>query len=477
MGRKPCDIKQKEIRTDAVDETYIQQQFISGVFNNEYILVVGSGVILDREQFPKTGGDINQHVINEINDERRTYYKSFTEIYNSTPRNEIDPIYNLLANGYEFLVEEISPELRKLIETKLFRFVLTTTVDGYLEALLRDVWGDDLRIVNIDDTQSLTDFKKSYSASRINEYIQPTLIYVFGKVIPGRPKQKTFVETDTDAIRYIEKWFRVCNGQDDITLFLKSKKILALGCKFDDWYFRFFWYIITRGFGLEGRNGNSCACDKLAAVFDFEEHSDKKLYNYLDNLNVKIHENVWQFMKDTHVMLTSTSADSPFRNMVLDKRREGEIFISYNSNDVMAASELFCKLAKYDNLQVWFDNVRLYGGDEYEREIRHAINRCKIFIPILSPSVSEVLKSQGNSKNRFFIDEWRWASDTDAVILPVAIDGYSLRSDEHKQFEAFFPKKSPTTGIEMWQKPSDYNIYEKVGFSKLIDSVHKVLGI
>lgn len=66
MGRKPNEIKQKEYRIDAVDETYIKQQFISGIFNNEYILVVGSGVILDREQFPNTGGDINQHIINEI---------------------------------------------------------------------------------------------------------------------------------------------------------------------------------------------------------------------------------------------------------------------------------------------------------------------------------------------------------------------------------------------------------------------------
>lgn len=475
MGRKPNEIKQKEYRIDAVDETYIKQQFISGIFNNEYILVVGSGVILDREQFPNTGGDINQHIINEINQERRTNYKSFTEIYNSTPRNEIDSIYNLLANGYDFLVEEMSSELRNLIKTKLFRFVLTTTVDGYLETLLRNVWGDDLRIVNIDDTQSLNDFRKSYSASRVNEYTQPTLIYVFGKVIPGRSKQKTFVETDTDAIRYIEKWFRICNGQDDITLFLKSKKMLALGCKFDDWYFRFFWYIITRGFGLEGRNSNSYACDKLAAAFNFEEHSDKKLYNYLDNLNVRIHEDVWQFMKDIHTMLTSTSEDSPFRSLVLDKRREGEIFISYNSNDVMAASELFCKLTQYDNLQVWFDNVRLNGGDNYESEIRHAINHCKIFIPILSPSVAEVLKTRGKSIERFFIDEWRWASETNAVILPIAIDGYSLRSDEHKQFESFFTK--PISGIDMQQKLSDYNINEKVGFSKLIESIHKHLGI
>ena len=85
------------------------------------------------------------------------------------------------------------------------------------------------------------------------------------------------------------------------------------------------------------------------------------------------------------------------------------------------------------------------------------------------------MKKRGKSIERFFIDEWRWASETNAVILPIAIDGYSLRSDEHKQFESFFTK--PISGIDMQQKLSDYNINEKVGFSKLIESIHKHLGI
>lgn len=471
MGWKPKPSPEDSPRIENADTAYYQQMFISGVFNSEYILVVGSGVILDRKCIPDSGGDINKHIINIINKQRGTNFHTFNDIYNGTARGEEDRIYNLLTREYEYEIDEISPELRQLIETKLFRFVFTTTIDGYLELLMRKVWGEELRIVNIDDARSLQDFRSAYSASRSNQYNQPTLFYVFGKVIPGRSRQRTFLETDTDAIKYIEKWFRLGYDNDDIKKFLKSKHILDLGCKYDDWYFRFFWYIITCA---EGREGNFQAYDNVAAVFNPSEYSDQKLLNYLDSLNVKIHDNVWQFMIDTYKMLTSTHEDSPFRQMVLEKRREGEIFISYNSQDVIFACETYCKLSKDKTLHVWFDNIRLNGGDEYEYEIRHAINKCKIFIAILSPAVVEVLDDQQNAQDRFFIKEWRWAAQTTAKILPVAIGGYDEKSETHKTFESFFSTK-PTTCINMQHMPIDNNLSEKVGFAKLLESVYKHL--
>jgi hypothetical protein len=42
--------------------------FIQGVLNNDYILVVGSGVMMNREKYPDTNGDINTFLLNAIND-------------------------------------------------------------------------------------------------------------------------------------------------------------------------------------------------------------------------------------------------------------------------------------------------------------------------------------------------------------------------------------------------------------------------
>lgn len=484
MARKPKDLNHSQKENKG---TFDEQSFVDGVFNNEYILVVGSGVILDCAKFPQTDGDINRYILNEINNDRREEradfvdHKNFTDVIRATPSDKQDPIYGLLAEGIDYELSDISPELTQILRSKLFKFVLTTTIDGYVEALMRDIWGDELRIVNISDNQSLKDFQTALETCRVNKYEKPTLFYVFGKVVKGHEKPKGFMETDVDAIRYIEKWMKDLDNKH-IVPFLKKKRILALGCKFDDWYFRFFWYILTRGFndaereGAKDADGSILTRDNLASVFNPDDPADQHLKEYLHRRGVCMHDDVWQFMSHIYTLLTSIEADSPFRKMILEKRRMGEIFISYKSCDVLFASELFCKLAREKRLNVWFDNVRLNGGDEYEAAIREAISQSKIFIPILSPAIIKDLEANGEQIETFYSDEWRWASENSQLtVLPVAIDGYNLRSQQHQVFERIV--KHQTTGIDMNEKTNSFMANEKAGFAKLLDSIYKQLGV
>lgn len=484
MARKPKDLNRSPKESIG---TFDERSFVDGVFNNEYILVVGNGVILDRAKFPQTDGDINRYILNEINNDRRVErvefvdHKDFTDVIRATPSDKQDPIYCLLADGIDYELSDISPELTKLLRSKLFKFVLTTTIDGYVEALMRDIWGDELRVVNISDNQSLKDFQTALETSRVNKYEQPTLFYVFGKVIKGREKPKGFMETDVDAIRYIEKWMKDLDNRH-IVPFLKKKRMLALGCKFDDWYFRFFWYIITRGFndadreGAKDTDGSILTRDNLASMFNPDDPADQHLKEYLHRRGVCMHDDVWLFMNHIYNLLTSTDLDSPFRKMILEKRRMGEIFISYKNTDVLFASELFCKLAREKQLNVWFDNVMLKGGDEYEAVIREAILQSKIFIPILSPAISKDLEDKGERIDTFYSKEWRWASENiQLTVLPVTIGGYDLRSPEHQVFERILKHK--TSGIDMHEKPNNFMVNEKTGFAKLLDSIYKQLGV
>lgn len=467
------------------ERTFNERAFVDGVFNDEYILVVGNGVILDRAKFPGSGGDINKYIIDEINNDRRKEragfidHRTFTDICRGTSLDDIDPIYSLLTNDFEYALGDISPELTLLLRTKLFRFVLTTCVDSYLETLMRDIWGDELRVVNISDNQSLKDFQDALAKSRVNKYSEPTLFYCFGKVIEGRPKPRGFVETDVDAIKIIEKWMLDVDSKY-IVPFLKEKRMLALGCKFDDWYFRFFWYILTRGFedtdreGAKDIDGNLLTSDNLATMFEPDNISDKNLRAYLQQRGVCMHDDVWGFMTHIHELLTSTEEDSPFRQLILDKRRQGGIFISYKSCDVLAASELFCKLARENGLNVWFDNVSLNGGDKYNQIIPEAISRAQIFIPILSPTVAEELNEKGKAIAEFYSEEWRWASQNkNMTIIPVALDGYNFRCETHEIFCRIVGHD--TTGVEMKINKSGLYGTEKFGYAKLLESINDCL--
>ena len=178
MAKKPT---QTNRNSSPGNLSFDVQSFVESVYNDDYLLVVGTGVILNRALFPETGGDINQYIINEINNERNnsqvgfSNHNSLTEVFLGTKRNEVDPVYQLLAEDFEYQLDEISPELTDMLRTRLFRFVMTTTIDGYLETLMRDIWGDELRVVNIEDVQSVNDFNNVLKSRRNNKYTQPTL--------------------------------------------------------------------------------------------------------------------------------------------------------------------------------------------------------------------------------------------------------------------------------------------------------------
>ena len=127
-----------------------------------------------------------------------------------------------------------------LLETKLFTTVLTTTTDGYLEIAMRKIWGNNLRVVNIYDKGDCRRFSRRSCCRRVQKYNQPTLIYVFGKLVANELKMK-YVKTDSDAIELIAKWMRFdVEANNEMLDFIRGKRLLALGCKYDNWYFRFF---------------------------------------------------------------------------------------------------------------------------------------------------------------------------------------------------------------------------------------------
>ena len=402
-----------------------EQQFVEDLFRDEYILVIGSEVIMNKEIEPT--GDISKYILRSINTNLGKDFKDFNELESNSVLG-VDTVRNLLNDeNFSYDIDDISKELVNLLETRVFRFVLTTTYDAYLETLMDSIWGDNLRIVNINDDASLREIRKELSSYREGEkYLNPTLFYIFGKAV--RDESKKYVKTDDDAIRIIDKWIKL-GEEDPILRFLRSKRLLALGCKFDNWYFRFFWYILRRDKGNE--NGRQrLRPGEVAITFIENDRSDEKLKNYLNRSRIKIHGDARTFMSEITNIITSSEITPASREKIYNHRREGGIFLSYCSSDVVIAKKLFYLLhSKYD---VWFDNSSLYGGDDYDRKIEEAIASARIFIPILTPNIAKDL-TEGRIDN-YYNREWRMACQLgDKVIIPLALNGYDLRQPYHTQ--------------------------------------------
>lgn len=404
------------------------EQFINDVFNDKYILVVGSEVVLDKQVHPS--GDVNQYILSVINAQLSRNYGDYNDLF-SRIGSDIDPIRNLLtSNSFVYDIEDISPELRAVMQTRLFRFVLTTTIDGYVERLMEEVWGPGgFRIVNIGDKTSVDGLRNALNSCRDGiRYQEPTLFYIFGRALPDETKK--YVRCDDDAIQIIDKWIQLPK-EDPMVRYIRNKKLLALGCKFEDWYFRFFWYNLKRDIS-RFREG------QVAFMLN-DDVMDRRLDTFLQRSMIYRHSDARAFMSDITRALVSTDREAPVYQMVVKSRRAGGIFISYCSLDFVTATRLFFAL-RQEGLDVWFDNQSLKGGDDYNREIRDAVGQARVFLSLLTPHVANDLRE--GSIGHYYNDEWRMAAQLpDKAIIPIAADGYDLRADYHTDgFEPLFGK-------------------------------------
>lgn len=438
MGFKPKESTGKRINQHQ-DAAFRKEQFVEDLFNDEYLLVVGPEVIMNKDVEPT--GDVNQYILKALNYSLNQKYIDFNQLMTHSGEG-IDPIRNLLNSEEDFSYEinDITPELKDLLETRLFRIVLTTTFDGYLETLMRSIWGNNLRVVNIEDKKTLDSLRNELTDCRNGrKYNQPTLFYIFGKAV--KDETRKYVRTDDDAIQIIEKWIQIPKD-DPLLKLIKNKKTLALGCKYQDWYFRFFWYILKREINRFNEG-------QVAFMLDEDDPLDRKLKEFLKHSKIYRHQNARSFMRETTQMLTSTDEDNPFRHIILNNRATGGVFISYCSKDFIIANKIFFMLRKH-GLNVWIDNKKLYGGDNYNTEIERALGDAKVVITLLTPTIADDL-IKGNVNN-YYNKEWRMATQLgDTTILPLAVNGYNLRADYHfKGYEQIIGDS--ISGIDLMEK-------------------------
>lgn len=450
-----------------------KEDFISNVCNDKYILVIGSEVILNKETYADVNGDIHQYILKALNyliGRKDKPYATLNALIASCPSvstgnvlsgaDLIRSYLNLtkdeeIAQDDDSLEEldyddeddddsedengimlplptlmDLSPELYDLLSTRLFRFVMTTTFDANVELLMRIIWRDELRVVNIANKDDWRKFQMEVAStldrsdfSRTTyKWNRPTLIYIFGKATTNTTQN--FVKTENDAIEFIEKWMKLGGKEDAIVPMLMERRILALGCKFDDWYFRFFWYILRRDFEKLGEG-------EVALSYDEGDQNDLNLKKYFKSKKIYLHKDARQFMRDIIDMLTPSENNIQskiFYEIIKNRRGNGEIFLSYASHDFVLASRLFMQLTD-KGYNVWFDHKSLCGGN-YEREIKNAINSAKIVITLLTPKIAEDLIKK--DIDHFYNKEWQLASQFGAErIIPVAANGYSLRAYYH----------------------------------------------
>jgi TIR domain/SIR2-like domain len=305
--------------------------------------------------------------------------------------------------------------LQQLAEIRSFNLFVTTAFDPLLETAINQVrFGGEPRTRTI--AHVLND-KCDLDASK-NALTRPVVYHLFGKLSP----LPSYAICDEDLLEWFYTLQSESHGPEKLLDELEGNHLLIIGSNFGDWLARMFLRTTRR------RRRLSDPREVLEVLADDRLGKDPGLVAFLANFSRRTQvfeggaaefvDRLWhecrQRFGDAAAALERAWIPPP------SEMPDRAIFISYAREDLDAVRRLKNGLDEA-GLSVWFDFDQLAGGDTFDRKIRDNIQRCNLFLPVLSANTEA--RPEG-----YFRREWHYALDRDLAIdsgtpflVPVAL--------------------------------------------------------
>ena len=167
---------------------------INKIIEGNVVPVIGPEFLVDDEK----GSNPHQILIDDLAEayEITSRPKSFSELLydqNFSPADRKN-IYMMLGDVFGQPLFKPSKLLLRLLRIKQFPFVITTSFTPVVEDAMREVWGDQLRVMNFSNDPSHNDDILTRA-----DISKPTVYYMFGKVCRSDRK---YVVTDFDMLNF-----------------------------------------------------------------------------------------------------------------------------------------------------------------------------------------------------------------------------------------------------------------------------------
>jgi TIR domain/SIR2-like domain len=326
--------------------------------------------------------------------------------------------------------------LQELASIRKLNLFVTTTADDLMERALNDVRfdGESLTRVLSFAPGALPSDQKIAEAL---ESGYPVVFHLFGRYkSPGH-----VASIESDYVDFIAALLNPDTRPRRLFAELKGKHLLLLGNSFQDWLARFF-LRLTKDTPFVDPSG----CVQYVA--DAEVQRNRGFVFFLKHCAKKATpiEEI-----DPGTFISQVAASYAQKEIQMQKGGKAAaatantvgsdcIFISYarsdlggrTSPDVDRCKRLVNDLRK-EGFKVWLDlSGGLRGGDDYAKEVKNAINRCGLFLPICSRTTQMRPDAANEEERPFFRREWSWALERSAKIqqeepdrkfvIPVVVD-------------------------------------------------------
>lgn len=303
-----------------------------------------------------------------------------------------------------------SPLLDRLAAIGAFDLVVTLTPDDLLADALKRAAGDDNLVIGeyspSADSSLPVDVPRSRAGTR-------RLFYALGRCASGT----RVAIHEEDALEYLYRFHE--DGPKrapNLLAELRQKDLLFIGCDLPDW--------LGRGFLRLANESRLAAAEKKMEFFGADSR-DPALNGFLARFSPNSAVFPWapeELVAELEAMAAPLAkATSP----VPRPRESGAgggptAFVSYASDDEVAARRLAALLPGCGFADVWLDKHKLVAGDDWSNRIDEAIDSCDFFVPVLS-------RQADRRREGVFWEEWRKASAralrfADTFLLPVGVD-------------------------------------------------------
>ena len=348
------------------------------------------------------------------------------------------------------ILNEILEDVRLVSDNSLCKLARIKNFDMFINTAYDDFLANSINSVRRSPTKPLSYARTDKNFDSLNPKLfdsngklKCTLVYhIFGNFDDNAPAY-----TESDILETLMQFNKDMETNPNTTFFKKLGEscLLFIGCNFDDWLFRFFIRILSnQSYSFFQNNHNF----KLIAGNYFCNNKKDPFYDLLRFLRANNVMDCFPTSGEDFIDLLFEQMERDYSNDIIQPSDSPyTAFISFEGKDREAAQLLTDNLKK-DGLVVWLDEREFKGGDDVDKKIINTIDRCSVFIPLVSRNSKQLLTDEG--KLRYHIREWQQAynktqlDDKKLTIIPVTIDDIDWKSDKGwNKFDDLYYYKIP----------------------------------
>ena len=393
-------------------------ELITHITEGNVIPVIGPDLLTE----PKNGMNYHQRLINKLAQwgQVTSHPISFSQlVYDDNFRSKsITTKHNVykLLNKLGRVSEPAHPLLERLLKTKRFPFVITTSFTPVVENCMREIYGqDEVRILQFNNDSQRSMQVGFGDVQNEKEMKRPTVFYMFGKV-SAEPHR--YVVTDMDMMEFCRTWLSGMGTPRNLTECLKKRYLIFLGGSYSDWLFRFIWFSMRHGVSESHR----------ASMFVVPESQKSNLgsfESFLERLEAFTQHDPEAVISQIEQRLARID-ESRDKSKTPKTETGYDVFLSYSRSDMDDAKYLYSELKKR-GANVWFDNDAIGVADNWKHAIQSGIRQSKLFVPLLTRNITQ--ECMEVHEYRF---EWNEAAELAkrmggrAFIIPIAELGFDF---------------------------------------------------